>query len=234
MKKKITAVALVVALLAVGIIGGTLAYFTDEEAQINTFTMGNVAITLTEPSYQGTNGMLHVYPGQTFAKDPTIAVDANSEDCWLIATVTISNKKDLYGIYTIPAEQITQDTVFQTWGLSLAGNGKMVSGGIAGWTKVGNQDGTKLGTMLKNSDGSQQVFLTYEEPADKDTIVYTFYFKNAQEAGASYELFDTVAIPAIIENGDITDGTLSVTVNAYAIQKEGFTDVYDAWAELNK
>ncbi len=48
MKKKITAIALVVAILAVGIIGGTLAYFTDTDEETNTFTIGNVAIDLKE------------------------------------------------------------------------------------------------------------------------------------------------------------------------------------------
>ena len=55
MKKKITAIALVVAILAVGIIGGTLAYFTDTDNATNTFTLGNVAIQLNEKNADGTN-----------------------------------------------------------------------------------------------------------------------------------------------------------------------------------
>ena len=50
MKKKITAIALVVCLVAVAIVGGSLAYFTDEEEATNTFEVGNVDITLTEPN----------------------------------------------------------------------------------------------------------------------------------------------------------------------------------------
>lgn len=56
MKKKITAVALVVALLAVGIIGGTLAYFTDTDDATNTFTAGNVKIELIEQQRKVVNG----------------------------------------------------------------------------------------------------------------------------------------------------------------------------------
>ena len=48
MKKKLTAIALVVALLAVAVIGGTLAYFTDTDSAKNTFTVGNVKIDLIE------------------------------------------------------------------------------------------------------------------------------------------------------------------------------------------
>lgn len=48
MKKKITAIALVVCLVAVAVVGGSLAYFTDTDAKTNTFTTGNVDIQLIE------------------------------------------------------------------------------------------------------------------------------------------------------------------------------------------
>lgn len=48
MKKKITAIALVVCLVAVAIVGGSLAYFTDTDNATNTFTVGGVKIQLIE------------------------------------------------------------------------------------------------------------------------------------------------------------------------------------------
>lgn len=48
MKKKIMAIGLTVAVLAIAIVGMTLAYFTDEEPATNTFTFGNVNINLIE------------------------------------------------------------------------------------------------------------------------------------------------------------------------------------------
>ena len=48
MKKKILSLCLVLALSAVAVVGGTLAYFSDTDAQKNTFTTGNVAIDLWE------------------------------------------------------------------------------------------------------------------------------------------------------------------------------------------
>ena len=48
MKKKILSLVLVVALAATAVIGGTLAYFTDTEDEINVFTLGNVVIDLVE------------------------------------------------------------------------------------------------------------------------------------------------------------------------------------------
>ena len=55
MKKKITALCLCVALLAVAVVGASLAYFTDTKSATNTFTVGNVKIELLESQYHRVN-----------------------------------------------------------------------------------------------------------------------------------------------------------------------------------
>lgn len=55
MKKKITALCLCVALLAVAVVGASLAYFTDTKSATNTFTVGNVKIDLLESSLHREN-----------------------------------------------------------------------------------------------------------------------------------------------------------------------------------
>lgn len=55
MKKKITALCLCVALLAVAVVGASLAYFTDTKSATNTFTVGNVKIQLLESQYHRVN-----------------------------------------------------------------------------------------------------------------------------------------------------------------------------------
>ena len=97
MKKKIVSVCLVVCLLATAIIGTTLAYFTDEKTVTNTFSSGNVTITLDEAPIdtdgQATTGdrvttnEYKLYPGKQYDKDPTITVAAGSEDCYLFVRV---------------------------------------------------------------------------------------------------------------------------------------------------
>lgn len=74
MKKKIIAVCLIVAMAAIAVVGGTLAWFTDDEEATNTFTVGNVDITLTEPNWTSTGSQdaPEVYPGEPLAKDPTV------------------------------------------------------------------------------------------------------------------------------------------------------------------
>ncbi len=97
MKKKIVSVCLVVCLLATAIIGTTLAYFTDEKTVTNTFSSGNVTITLDEAPVgldgQATTGdrvttnEYKLYPGKEYDKDPTITVAADSEVCYLFVKV---------------------------------------------------------------------------------------------------------------------------------------------------
>ena len=55
MKKKILSLCLVVALAAVAVIGGTMAYFTDTDTAANTFTHGNVKIDLVEKNADGSD-----------------------------------------------------------------------------------------------------------------------------------------------------------------------------------
>ena len=51
MKKKITAIFLCVALVAIAVVGASLAYFTDTKSATNTFTVGNVKINLIESKF---------------------------------------------------------------------------------------------------------------------------------------------------------------------------------------
>lgn len=55
MKKKLTAVALVVCMLAIMLVGASLAYFTDKDQEVNTFTVGNVKIDLIESTLHRSN-----------------------------------------------------------------------------------------------------------------------------------------------------------------------------------
>ena len=89
MKKKITAIALVVCLVAVAVVGGSLAYFTDKADATNTFTVGNVDITLTEPNWEGSGSQdaPEVYPGEPLAKDPTVK-NTGANPCFVRVKVT--------------------------------------------------------------------------------------------------------------------------------------------------
>ena len=100
MKKKVTAIFLCVALLAIAIVGASLAYFTDSKSATNTFTVGNVKIELIESryhreGYNGTSdkdipkptasaeGMDYVTDGKKIHTDEEIREDAKSYQNYL-------------------------------------------------------------------------------------------------------------------------------------------------------
>ena len=97
MKKKTLALVLALTLLVAGVVGGTLAWLTDQTAEVkNTFTVGDINIGLTE-----TTTDYKMVPGNTIAKDPTVTVKANSEACWLFVQVTKSENLDTFITYAI-------------------------------------------------------------------------------------------------------------------------------------
>ena len=93
MKKKLTAIFLCVALVAIAVAGASLAYFTDTKSATNTFTVGNVKIDLIESRYhregndnsgdtsipdptQTASGMKYVTDGHKAFTDDEIKADA--------------------------------------------------------------------------------------------------------------------------------------------------------------
>lgn len=88
MKKKILALCAAFLLSATAIIGGTLAYFTDTDNKTNTFTVGKVDITLTEPNWKKEQAKL--MPSRVIPKDPTITVAADSERAYTFMKVQLS------------------------------------------------------------------------------------------------------------------------------------------------
>ena len=98
MKKKLIAIFLCVALVAIAVVGASLAYFTDTDSAKNTFTVGNVKIDLIEsrfhregndnsgdlsipdPTHKVTadDGMKYVTTGHTMFTDDEIKEDAKT------------------------------------------------------------------------------------------------------------------------------------------------------------
>lgn len=78
MKKKIVAFTLVIAMLAIAIVGGTLAYFTDFDEKTNVIAIGNVSAKLYESKYhRGANSNSYLFmTGQPeVLDDATIVAD---------------------------------------------------------------------------------------------------------------------------------------------------------------
>lgn len=97
-KRKALLLSLCAVLLVVASVMGTMAYLTAESATVtNTFTVGNIAITLDEApvdtngkQIEGARRTANTYllvPGQEYKKDPIVHVLANSENSWIFVEV---------------------------------------------------------------------------------------------------------------------------------------------------
>lgn len=117
MKKKTKALMLVLCavLLVTASVLGTMAYLTSTDKVVNTFTVGKVAITLDEAQVNPdgtpvagdarvTGNAYHLLPGHTYTKDPTVHVQANSEDSFIF--VKVENGIARYEAGTTIAAQI--------------------------------------------------------------------------------------------------------------------------------
>ncbi len=97
-KSKALLLVLCAVLLVVSSVFGTMAYLTSTQTITNTFTVGNVKITMDESKVteygvkveNEARVMTNAYkliPNRTYVKDPQIHVDANSESCWLFVKI---------------------------------------------------------------------------------------------------------------------------------------------------
>lgn len=97
-KKKVFMTVLCAAALVVASVLGTMAFLTSKDKVNNTFTVGNVAITLDEAKVTDAGNPVegadrvkaNIYkliPGHEYTKDPTVHVTANSEDSWVFIKV---------------------------------------------------------------------------------------------------------------------------------------------------
>lgn len=81
-------IALLALVLVIGCVaGGTVAWLVAKtDPVVNTFTYGNIDITLTE-----SEETYKIVPGTTIHKDPKVTVTNDSEDCYLFVKVEEKN-----------------------------------------------------------------------------------------------------------------------------------------------
>jgi len=98
LKLKPVIMLLAVTLLVCTAIGGTIAWLMDiTDPKVNTFTVGDINITLTESD----NLDLKMVPGKVLDKDPKVTVLAGSEACYVFVKVEESTTLDTYIDYVV-------------------------------------------------------------------------------------------------------------------------------------
>ena len=209
----IVAAMLLVAALAVG---GTLAYLTSTTDEVvNTFTVGDVEITLTETSTANEGkGILageavkdekdefvgykyHILPGLKYDKEPVVTVEEGSEDCYVRAFITIDKSSEF-------------DAIFAANKLTMA---DVLNFNTTNWT-------AQTATVV-----------------DKDANTRTYevrYNAIVTEPKALEALFTTLTVPGSLTNDQLESiAGFQVTIYAQAIQADGFADAPAAFTALN-
>lgn len=206
-KIKVLGLLLGAVLLVTVSVFGTLAYLTDQASVQNTFTVGNVKLTLDEAKVDDDGSALtsaarvdtnsyHLIPNHKYAKDPTVHVLAGSESCYVRLKLTINCCDKL-------------DTIFSGHNETL----------LTGFT---------TGDWVRQSDPvSVDNTRTYEFRY-KDVVAKS----DAQTELAP--LFTKVEVPAWLTNEQLADlETLEIKVIAEAIQSYNFADADAAWAAFD-
>lgn len=137
-KRRVISLALAAILLVCATVFGTLAYLTSTDSVTNTFTVGDVKITLDEAKVNELGvvdegeerveeNAYKLLPGHTYVKDPTVHVEAGSEDAYLF--VKVEN-----GIAAIEGavsnEQLTGQTASANIAGQIAANGWQALTGV--------------------------------------------------------------------------------------------------------
>lgn len=217
MKKKITAIFLCVALVAIAIAGASLAYFTDTKTATNTFTMGDVKIKLDEKDIKNpegdrvTSNTYDVYPGLVVDKDPTVH-NTGKNGAYVRAVVTVENGMNWLGLYndnvwTAPQEEAFIALINDTLG-----------------------EGWEIADIAYDMSGPNHPTSDFVA-----TLKYTKVLKSGEDTTA---MFSQIAFPAKMTGNDVTtriaqDGEFGINVVAQAIQIDGFDNWEDAFAAFD-
>lgn len=109
MKKRIAIIATAVIIVATLVVGGTLAFFTDKGTVTNVITMGDVHITLTEPTFESatnsTYKVANVMPNQQITKDPTIT-NTGSHDAYIRCKIAVTGLPEDDGAEYSPTREL--------------------------------------------------------------------------------------------------------------------------------
>ena len=254
MKKKLTAIFLCIALVAIAIVGASMAYFTDTKNATNTFTVGNVKIKLLESSLHREN--TGIANGQTSTSELWSDVEKKGSG-------NTSKYKAGDTFYT--DEQIEENA--ETYKCE---NIQLIPGRsyhkMPYVKNVGNNDAyirirvmipADLDTAVLNSSMYTSSAINKNEftkafdqtgSVERDNIKYNVYTFTRIDPLAPGEMtywnvWGTIRMDTTVtsaqsealfgENGIYPNGVFPVLVEADAIQSEGFADAAAAWAAFD-
>lgn len=232
-KRKILTLALSICMIAILAVGGTLAYFTDTDAETNVFTTSNVSIDLKEDFVQDSLLM----PGIDVKKEAWIVNDGN-QPAYVWAEVLIPSALDDNDDHSPAAPGLGNSLHWNFLGKYAKEyaqkddpNGKFY-----------NEDLSKLWIMQHNADGLSYGYAGTETIDNVEYNKFVMFYEKELAPKAETSLFlskvymdskvkqaETDGAYLLADGVTEYDGVWQIIVRAYGIQADGFDNVIDAW-----
>lgn len=206
-KSKVLLTLMCAVALVVTSVFGTLAYLQSTDEVVNTFTVGKVHIKLDEAPVDE-NG--DATDGARVKANDYHLLPGHKYDKDPMVTVLEGSESSYIKMTVTFSNAKELDAIFAPTGANLTS----IFGGYddANWIAKGNTEDTQ-----------------------KNTRTYEFWYKETVAAPtadvALDALFETITVPGSINNAQLeTIAGMTITVNAYAIQADGFANAEAAWA----
>ena len=205
MKKKLMTVLALVLVIAMSV-AGTYAYLTSQDTVTNTFTVGDVQIKLDEAKANADGTLVQGAARVQANSYKLLPGHTYAKDPMV---TVLEGSESSYVKMTVTFSNAAElDAIFDPNGATLTSifNGY----DSANWIYKGN---------TKNADNTRTYELWYKAPVaalDEDVALDA--------------LFDSITVPGNITNEQLaTIKGMTITVNAYAIQADGFANAEAAW-----
>ena len=208
-RNKALLLTLCAVLLVAASVLGTMAYLTSSDEVVNTFTVGNVQIKLDEAKAN---------PDGSLDTTATERVKGNSYK--LLPGHTYSKDPMVTVVSGSESSYIKMTVTFS--------NARELDAIFA-------PSGANLTSIFNGYDSTNWIDKGNTKDDANNTRTYEFWYKETVAAPngnvALDALFDSITVPSNINNDQLaTINNMTITVNAYAIQADGFNNAEAAWA----
>ena len=198
-------------LLVAASVFGTMAYLTSTDKVTNTFTVGKVNIKLDEAKVNADG-------------TPVEGADRVKENSYKL----------------LPGHTYTKDPTVTVLSGSESSYVKMTVtfSEASALDAIFAPTGAELTSIFNGYDAANWIYKGNTKDATADTRTYEFWYKETVGAPtadfALDALFDSITVPGEITKEQLaTIEGMTITVNAYAIQADGFANADAAWAAFN-
>lgn len=226
-KKKLLTLAMVISMVAILVVGGTIAYFTDTDTKTNTFTYGDVEIEINEIFENP-----ELFPGEANAVTKEVRVEnKGSEDAYMWIELWIPSELDTIGkasendLHFNPFNTYTDGTNYYLCRMAVAK--------ANGYTLVAETNEVSLGAGKGDKEGYNGYRLNIVNDTPKVTGEKTHALLARvfmDQAVTQCHEKDHAKNCLVLKDGKHYDGTWEIIIDAFGIQANGLANIDAAMA----